>query len=83
MKISEMSPEQHREYNKLAKRKEREKLAAKIETAAPVLLRLYRMPETQSKNLAEHVQEIKSTILAELGQRRSMRTRCGRKVRGC
>jgi hypothetical protein len=82
MKISEMSPEQHREYNKLAKRKEREKLAAKIETAAPVLRRLYRMPETQSKKL-EHVQEIKSTILAELGQRRSMRTRWGRKVRGC
>jgi hypothetical protein len=67
MKISEMSPEQHREYNKLAKRKEREKLAAKIEAAAPVLLRLYRMPETQSKKLAEHVQEIKSKILAELG----------------
>ncbi len=68
MKLSEMSLEQRREYNRNAKRHQRAKEEAERMLRMIPNLRDYMMPEPQQKKLTEYSRGVEETIQAELGE---------------
>jgi hypothetical protein len=66
MKLSEMNPEQRREYNRNAKRQQRAKEEAERMRSMVPLARDYMMPESQQKKLTEYSHGLQKTIAADL-----------------
>ena len=67
MRFSEMSPKQKREYNRLAKQRQRAKARADRTLRIIPNARDYAMPESQKQELSQRCETIKNTVAAELG----------------
>jgi hypothetical protein len=68
MKLSEMSPEKRREYNRNAKRQQRAKEKAERMRSMIPLARDYVMSEPEQKQLTEYSDQVAKTIQAELDE---------------
>ena len=76
IKVADMTPEQKREYQRLAKRRSREKAKQKqLASQIPVALD-YEPPQSQKDELAEHSRQIAATIAAELPTSLSFQGEC-------
>jgi hypothetical protein len=67
MKLSEMSPEQRRVYNRNAKRQQRTKEEAERMRSMIPLARDYKLPESQQTKLDQYSRDVAKTIAADLG----------------